>query len=518
MSNFHNSDRVESLISTVAETAEMCFVKLGRIAWSHNRINTTRQTRRSEEDRKRLIFDLAATGWNPQLGVIATFDERSPIFGNYKDVIEGNPNAQYHKSEELRISEMLGSLEGRRQYRAEMLANPNRKWEIEHFNAGFCDEEGNLIVPDLVNTTCTGRLEAYYHAMLLRLQGSEGQADTFVYGQKNGYLPKSKPIWTVPVQIALIKDEAERIQVQKSENTKREGFVEPSAVDKLATIAKLYKEYSITQAQARRVYPGTVGTKAWLVCELDYLWSSRNHSCKFPNEGKLARPDLNLLDRCLQKKRNEEWLDFKAMNDTSLLARLVYRSNPSELKAANKRLDKERANAVKEGKPGPDTLEPISFDEINSLLRRTYGKGGSGNAKSTMAKKTAWEQAAKRSTESGEPTFVAKMAAEVLDGTMSSVHKMMAHDELFSSAMRAAESGESSHAVKALEIMRHPQFLEFCKIAQQNPGKKLVISVAPEVAPEVAPKVAPEVAPKEEGKPLNKRQRRLALRMAEDNS
>ena len=435
----------------------MQYVKLGLVAWDHEKVNTTRHTRRSKQERDYLRYCLARDGWNVQLGVIPVFDKSSPIWSKYYQEI-------LDKCYETRVL----------QYKS-LLDNPQQP-DLDVFEALFTEEtrsgERQVIKPVMLANACHGRLEEIVGACIVRKSG-KGYAALLGKNKndENADFPPQEVQDTYPVHLFQFDTEAERTDEQIMENEgKLRGNKEVSPADKMRNIFRGFSEFGWNQKKVRDVYKGTFGQRGYLIARADQLWS--DHCPKadlFSDE--TERPSLGIREGCFIPSTKDGHVPFQSLNDMTALTEIVNRSYPDGLDKVNEKIDERNLMRAEGTLSSP--VEKVKRQATAEEIKDFFQGGGGAKSADKMLDKSTWKNL------SGSECHIIKDLAEVaLNNDTSKVALYVQNKDIYNDVRRLVNEGEKSKLTMALALLEHPQFEEIFNAAM--PHKKVKIEVLEE--------------------------------------
>ncbi len=426
-------------------------VQFGEFAYDHNLINrVVREKRRPKEAIDLLRHLLALEGWNAAYGLGLLFDSKSPIWNQFKN-----------DDGKSRYQEVLDKTYEDRKAQLEHLQkpdnnDPDKEVKLKVFKALFM--QGDVVIkPKYLITAGTGRSEVYFDAMVARLKGYYYPNKT---ENKIAHEPKPDVVSDIPVQFHVFATEAERIDAQLKENDKKNGQFEPTSLDKLRSINVLYKISGLTYQQARNKVPGTTGQKAWLLSELDALWSTNNRNCKFKDEPQ--RENINIVERCFYKPSDAGYVSFAGFDSSSIgrLTELIDRSTPEGLTNRNKKIADKNDRLREEGRGAEVSvmLQRATSKDIEDYVSNKHEKPP------TQLPKKTWESFNKGSS----GTVPAMFAKAQLSGTSEPILVVTENASIFDKLISLIESGKNKDFImSALSsvVLDHPLFPLFVEYA-----------------------------------------------------
>lgn len=413
----------------------------GEIAFVPGKTNLTRFTPRGDKDKERLTYQLAAQGWIAQKGVIPCFNSKSPIWGPYK----------FQDAIDLYYKMMVDKYE--------RLLNGEDAVAVAVFEAMHV-KSGKVIKPTMLANAAHGRGEVYFESQVLRAKG-------FVNKETTEEFEPAEIVAHVPVELEVYNSEVERVRHQIDENAKNDVFVPPSDPDKLRTLAFFFQEaFPFTQAEARRMYPGTTGQKGWLFIRLNQLWSS---TCPEKDlfEGETKRPNLGLLNRALLKPGQDGYISFKSLNNVGLLGEMIARSSKEGLAKKNEEI-KERNNKRSPNEDLEPILHPISAEEVESEMANPTKKN-QGKGTDTMPK-DQWEAVA-----NSDNKLLQRVAQAHLKSDPTELRKMSSNAGLYNRVLELQEAGKTELMLLALAVMEHEKFMDFATAVRAKRDFEIVI-------------------------------------------
>lgn len=412
-------------------------VFFGDCAFNHEVFNAVvRKDKRPKKVREELEASLAKLGWDASQGVAVIFDKTSKIWGPlHEKVLEDTFKERTATFEFLKSS-----------------SKDEDKQKLEVFQALFCDK-GKVVKPRYCITVCTGRSESYFDSQVMRAKG---------FDYEGVHYDSKEPIAEIPAKFVVFSNEQERILCQVNENEKKVGQQEVSSLDKLRTVKYLVDTAGLTQAQARKLFTGTTGQKAWYLTKLDHMWSSR-WSKLFPNEQK--RPDLGLVERCFlpPSGNKDRYISFSSFNSGSIgvFVNLIDRSTPDGLDELHRKIDDENVKNRAAGKPVKSYPGPTTAEEVEEFV---MGKKDSPQ-KVGLDKKNITEFA-----ENSANDVVKTFANAVLTGNTTEVAKLTADSLVYNRVHELCGEGKQNLILLALSklVMEHQHFSTFLEWASNG--------------------------------------------------
>jgi hypothetical protein len=416
------------MANTITVNRSTRILKVGFMAVHHRIVNRLVRPEERTEQQYIALAKRLASGWDSQQGVIALFGPDSPLW-------------KMDKQYQLALDECF---ETRKKKFEDLKADPKKKAELETWSLGYV-ENGQVIKPVVLATTCNGRLTCIDRAMEYRREGYEEAAPR----------PITEETWTFPVEYFVFKDELERVRVQCGENSKGLAFVEPSKLSKLRACKIL-----VSAGDGLNDIKNTLGTgmqPGYYWCKVDELWSKNNEFNRFPHEGKVKRPDLKIIERFLLDLGDEKRLPAALLNMSTEASELYFRSSPSSMKKENEK--RERANASKKaGKSTGDLqtiLTPITVDGVEAYLKELIEGKPKGPKAFTTKDWTNFK--------GNDSIIVQGMANAAVTGNTEMMKPFLANPQFWNLCYEIQDKGKIVEAMLLLNAVEDNRVIKFAE-------------------------------------------------------